>query len=287
MPWRCEFGCILYLHKPITHSLFFNMSGHGFIPDVIVPEDYVLGGFSKSPYDVLELDGQWDGALDYSDLQAKNGLETMNCTSYGTLNCLELLYIRKFGTKQDYSERYVGVVAETAPSGNSPKKVIDTIRKICGLLDEIRLPFGPEINTWDGYYSPNPMTQEYLMAGLNWLKGHTINYEWVFTGGENKQEKLMEAIKYSPVGASVFAWKERNGLFYKEFGESDNHWISIYGYEKDKSWKVLDSYDNTLKKLEWNYDFGYAMRYSLTKIETESKRPWYINLWEYLKAVFT
>lgn len=236
----------------------------GFLPDDIKPEDYIFGGYTKISAMPLVDHGQWDFFLPEAENQKKNGLETMNCTVYNTLQCLEILFNRKFGIKKDYSERFGGITAETTLNGNQPHKVIEAVRKV-GLLEDSILPFSDDIDTWDKYYSPKPMTNDLLEKAGEILKKYEIGHEWVLTGSPitYKQEVLKEALRFSPIGVSVVAWKERNGLYFKEKGEPDNHWTVLYGFEDGKKWLIFDSYDGHKKELEWNYDFTFAKRYSI------------------------
>ncbi len=92
----------------------------------------------------------------------------------------------------------------------------------------------------------------------------------------------MEALKYSPLGVSVVAWRGRDGLFVKDKGEPDNHWTTVVAYKEGEYWLVADSYlvfDSPFKRLAWDYDFGSIKRYSLTpKIEVN----WVIDLFKRL-----
>jgi len=260
--------------------------GHGFQPDTITDENYIFGGYTKLPEEILQPNGQWDEFLPEIEFQERNGLETMNCVVYGTLNALEALFKRLFKREINKSERYIGVMAETTPAGNSPQKVIEIIRKTAGLIDEEILPFDSSINTWKEYYSPDPMTDNFIKIGKKWLQDYSVQHEWVFKPGDkNKQNKLKDALKYSPVGVSVYAWMEdKNGLCYKPAGVEDNHWVMLYGWDK-RGWKVFDHYDDTFKKLKFDYDFGFAKRYYLkkNKSEAENKKR---SIWEIIKNYF-
>lgn len=253
---------------------------HGFLRDEITEEDYIFGGFNL-PLKVLQPDGQWDLFLPKKELQTRNGFESMNCSCYGTLNALETLYKRLYGREINKSERYIGVMAETTPQGNSPQKVIETIRKQAGLIDESLLPFSNDIDTWDKYYYPNPMTNYYIRKGKKWLEQYKIKHEWVFSFyTQNKIEKLKQALQFSPLGVSVCLWfLEEDGLYHKG-NISDDHWLMLYGYEEGKFWKVFDHYDNTFKKMSWDYDFEFAKRYSLEKIIKE--KSWQ-EIWKKIK----
>jgi len=241
------------------------MNGHGFKPDIPKPEDYVFGG-NKLSGKVLNQYGQWDIYLPDSELQKRNGLETQNCVSYGTLNCLEII-LRKRGILANKSERYTGVLADTDQSGNSPNKVAESIRKK-GVIPEEMLPFNESIVTWDDYYSPNPMTEKYLKIGQKWINEWIFGHEWVFANDYSgkRQDILKEALKRSPLGVSVFAWIwNDDGIYINPQKMPDNHYCTLYGYKDGEYWKVFDHYSNDRKKLDWNYPFGFCKRYFLAK----------------------
>lgn len=241
-----------------------NEQNHGFIPDEVTPDQWKFGAI---PYKEINVFGQWDVYLPDKELQKRNGLETQNCTSYGTLNCVETLLNKLFGRKHDYSERFLGVIAGTSRSGNSPHKVAEAIRKN-GCVDEIVLPFDSSINEWDEYYSPNPMTDKYLDDGKKWLETYDFSHEWLFVGdySGNRQKTLIDALKRSPVGVSVYAWQwDDRGMFVNPDKRLDTHWCMLYGYEEGKYWKVFDQYKNDRKKLDWNYPFGFAKAFHIEK----------------------
>ena len=256
---------------------------HGFIPDVIEPDNYLLGQ-AKVPTVTLEPDGQWVDNLPEFEHQKRNGLETSNCVGYGTLNCLEILYKRQYGEEINWSDRFVGILAGTTPSGNSPHKVAESIRKTGLVLDEL-LPFAENISEWDEYYSPNPMTTQYLKLGWQWLRTYEFKHEWVFrpwTRREGKVGALMTALRYSPIGISVYAWSwEMQGdekIYMKPEGAGDNHWVVLYGYVEGKYWLKFDSYDDSKKKLAWDYDFGMAKRFYLERGKVKKRCGWLCRL---------
>lgn len=261
---------------------------HGFLPEEITPDQWVLGANSKISGPKLMPGGHgWKAYLPPDELQNRNGLETYNCTNYGTLNCWETLAKRVFGVDFNWSERYTGVGTGTTQGGNYPHKVAEIIRTEIGLIDEALLPFSADINEWEEYYSPNPMTQTFLTKGKAFLRKYKLGHDWVFVNGtmEEKQAKIKEALEYSPVGVSVLAWKERKGKMWKNVGEQDSHWVELYDYEEGKCWYVFDHYDNTHKVLEWNYDFGYAKRYSI-ELLTETRVSFLQTLANFFRSFF-
>ncbi|MCL5072310.1 MAG: hypothetical protein M1308_15675 [Actinobacteria bacterium] len=256
---------------------------YGFIPPEYNPNDYKFGDGQLSA-EVLAEDGQWDSFLPSYEAQSNPYFDTMHCWVFGTLNCLETLQRRKFGdTDANYSERYIGVLGGATPQGGSPRNASEAIRKY-GNIPQEALPYSSDIKSFWAYSSPRPMTQKYLTLGAEWLKTYSYGYDFVKTNygkwlwkmikgvvtgnklGGLQQEMIKDALKYSPLGVSVCAWKFRNGLAYKNSWDSDNHWLELYGYEDGKYWKLYDHYTNTYVKAEWLYPFGFILRYTLNKL---------------------
>lgn len=241
---------------------------HGFNASVIDSQHYVFGD-SCLATEILVPDGHgWGDYLPQDDFQDRNGLETMNCTNYGTLHALATLGKRKFGIlfQQNLSERYTGIMTGTNLGGNDPHNVIEEIRKDCGVIPEVYLPFDNTIFSWNTYYSPKPMTYDLYKIGAHWLKKYNVGHDWTFLPAEplaTKQAKMKEALKYSPLGASGYAWSmHADGMYYCD--GADNHWFTVYDFVDGKYWMIFDSYDSTHKKLEWNYNFGQCKRYTLS-----------------------
>jgi len=255
---------------------------HGLILTPIVEEDhYVLGGYTGflGKQILMPTGHGWGAYKPKAELQNKNGFETMNCTNYGTNNCYETLAQLKGFTDfpKDCSERYSGVHTHTTPFGNDPHMVAEIIRKECGFVPEVDLPFTDDIATWNDYYTV--MSAIWLLPfGKAILKRFLPGHEWVFNTREwstTKLAKLKEALKYGPVAVSVHAWKDRNGFFFKEDADSDNHWLQLLDFEEGKYWFVFDHYDQVEKKLEWHYNFFAAKVYYLDRVAEQAPKSWW------------
>lgn len=251
------------------------IQNHGFIPSEIIEEEHYILGDSCLVSDVLMPDSHgWKEFLPAFEPQSRNGLETMNCSNYGTLHALAALGKRKFGFafQQNLSERYTGVMTGTGKGGNDPHNVIEIIRKTCGVIPEAFLPYNDSIETWEEYYSPLPMTSDFLAIGKHWLGKYIVGHDWVFRSTDSlvtKQISLKEALKFSPIGISVYAWSQHaDGLYYK--AGIDNHWVCLFDYVEGQYWLIFDTYDASIKKLDWYFNFGQAKRYSL-KLNTGSE----------------
>ena len=157
-------------------------------------------------------------------------------------------------------------MTNTQPGGNDPQKVIELIRTACGLIPQVFLPFDASITTWQEYYSPSPMKYSLYAIGAHWLKKYKVTHQWITLPGDSQAvqiQKMKQALQYSTLGVSGFAWSQHaDGKYYSD-QPYQNHWFEVYGYIDGQAWKVFDSYDNTHKLLDWNYTFGQVKGYGL------------------------
>lgn len=256
---------------------------YGFNVPKILDNHFVFGGLSTLDLTILNSGGQWDKFLPTYEAQ-NNGYETYGCTIWGTQNVIETL--QKFIDKSDhnYSERYNYNIMEINPPGGDIQDVCESIRKY-GLVNEAILDTP---NTYEEFITPRPMTEEYLDVGSKWLKNWQFNHEWVFDMNASMDVKISamkKALEYSPLGVSVTAWYEEDGI-YIDKGEPNNHWCECYGYYESNGqtfWKIFDSYDNSLKILHPNHHILVAKKIQLKRLEKVSLcnrlKKWYNSLY--------
>ena len=235
------------------------MKNYGLIIPEIQADNYVLGGVSSVPKEVLALDGQWT-RLPLKEYQNLNNVETSACATFHTLNPIETLIIKRYGLEENYSDRWLAWNSGTTEEGNDPHMVAETLRK-AGVPEQKEWDFEKDIYSFDEFYK-NPPPNLFEKA-RKFLEKYEFMHEWVDTD----PEAMMQALQYSPLGISVYAWVEENGLFVKPQGVKDNHWVTCVGYIKNKYWIVFDSYDNVEKHLAWNYGSAIAKRYWIKKKE--------------------
>jgi hypothetical protein len=263
----------------------------GYIKDEIKETDYILGGQTPIEGAILSPTGQWLNRISGGEAQRRFGVETMSCVSFGTLNIVEILIKELFSVVADYSDRYLSSMAETTPQGNSPTKVFDTLRKEAGCIDEQDLPFSESVKSFNDYIVPLfQMPKNLIRKGEEWRSKFDLKYERAFNGGtlEEKRKQIIEGLKRSPLGVSVYAWvQNEKGLYYKPSQSQDNHFTLLVGYEEGIKWFVYDSYPESegdfIKELDWNYDFGCAFVFYLRNIEKELK--WYEEIINILAKV--
>ena len=212
-----------------------------------------LGGIAPNP------SGDWSAYLPPQTEQQNIGVEPECCTSEGTLNAQMILADFLFKDSTVWSARFLAYISATTQSGNDPITVIDALRKK-GVVPESDWPNTSALTTWADFYSPPP--QNLYTKALEFIAEYVVGYEWVSTNPAS----MMEALTYSPLGVSGFAWEQdpTTGYYITPQGETPCHFFVVFGYQQGQYWLCFDSYEQNIKKLAWNYQFGEAMRYSLT-----------------------
>lgn len=249
-----------------------------FIAPDINPEDFVFGS-NQLQGAILREDGDWRDYLPLPEDQLKRNIETSACATYNTIKPIAILQEEQFDLKdKNYSERFISQLSGTTKFGNTPNKVAQTIRDFGLIADEL-LPFSDDISSWEEFNSFKGSDRNTcIREGKRWLGDWNFGYDWVYTGNvmiEQKYKKLREALKYSPIGVSVYAWiSDDSGTYIRPTDDPDNHWTTlVYIDDKNRAY-VYDTYPPYLKVLEPFYDFGYAMRYSVSKTVDKPKSFW-------------
>lgn len=216
---------------------------------------------------VIRPDGQWDAFLATPEEQDKY-LQTMGCTGFNTLKAVQTLQKQEYGDITNWSDRLLNWLAGTTINGNDPNTLAETLRKK-GTVYETDWPYTSDINTWAKFYATPPYDLE-VQAQVKFRGAYDFGHQWVGTDPQS----MMNALHFSPLGVDVYAWNMSDNYdIYHRNGGVSGHWTMIYGYEKGKWWKCLDSYPPFRKKLDWDFGFSMVKQYTLHKtVLTDS--PW-------------
>lgn len=235
-----------------------DIKNYGFVPPIIDDTQYILGGLTKVPKVILQPNGDWSDYLPEYEPQFNEKFDSTGCTVWGTENVIETLLKKKLGIEYNFSERYIYILAKVRPPGADPHKIAEVIRSE-GLIPDELLPMTP---SFEEFIQPDPMRTDLLVKGQLWP--YKLMHEWVWERKqtrEQRKKKIREALKYSPLGVSVTAWIEEDGVYIDD-GRPNTHWTVIYG-EADNGWKVFDSYDHSNKILSFDHDIRFCKRYFL------------------------
>lgn len=257
-------------------------TGYGLILEQPVPnKDFVFGGYGTLDGQVQVADGDWTYWLPEPELQDANKFEPNCCVSEALLNVVETAERKEYGLSANYSDRFLATASGTNPKqGNSMNTVTETLRKK-GCVLETEWPF--KATTLEEFYSHLP--QRLYTLALRFTAAYNFGHEYVPPNAES----LMEALKYSPLLFSTYAWTSNNfGIYYRPAGFSDNHAVTCYGYQKGEYWKIFDSYikgTTVLKKVAWDSLPMQCKRITLNRqVVSESAFIKFVNL---LRLLFT
>ncbi|HLB57775.1 MAG TPA: C1 family peptidase [Gammaproteobacteria bacterium] len=221
----------------------------------IKPSDDFFGGVSRSAgLEIQNESGQWLDWLPVGEKQSTPFFDTFSCVSYSALNCIEILQKYIWGIDNNYSDRALAKMSGTTQDrGNYMSVVADTIRNV-GLIDEKSWPmFG---KNWTEYMAEIP--PDVAKETNYFLEKYQVKYEFV------QSKNIIEALKFAPLQVMVYAWSKPIDGIYQDFkGKGRNHAVTLIGYKKNLYWIIFDHYDNFIKKLAWDYEFGGTIKYSI------------------------
>lgn len=256
----------------------------GFIAPVITDDNYILGSDLSLGRDILQADGNWEKFLPSTERQRIN-IETYNCTSFATLNCFEILFRKIYGQQPEFSDRFLGIMAGTKPPGNDPHTAAEALRKN-GAIPEEMLPYSGD--SWQEYYSFKGASEITCRAkGQELLSKYVLGHEYVFKGKLDK-DKMREALKYSPLGISAYAWETDAKGQYISKGQN-THWTVCYKIDDKGQVYVFDSYEPYYKVLSPDHEIEFCKRYSITPntAPVDTYTPILKGIVETLKAILS
>lgn len=267
-----------------------------FIYPVIPPTVYKFGAnnFIDVP---LRDDGDWRDYLPPGELQTRHGVESSSCYIEGSQHAIAVILEEQFELKdQNYSERFNALLSNGSPQGGDPLAGAESIRKRDGLIPDYMLPFADYINSWSDFHSFKGGNETVCrQAGQNFLRNWKLNYDIVSQREDkldDKFSKLKQALKYSPCPISVYGVVDSNGNYIeKPQGAGDTHLVLAVYVDKDNFIWVFDTYIPFLKKLPQTYNSDFAMRWSVSRLESikVAKKSWwqrFLELLEREKLIF-
>jgi len=218
---------------------------------------YIFGD-GNVPFLPYQPDGNWEPYLPKFEAQ-RDRFETYCCTVFGTLNCIETLYKKLYGIEPNYSERFTVLLSGlTGEKGTDPQIPCQSVKND-GLIDNALMPM---TDTKEEFFDMDGITGSLRAKGLYWLQQHVFMHDWVWKGTRpsNYIALLRNALKSSPLGVSVSAWNEVNGVYVSDKGSVNNHWCMLYKFDAEGYPWVFDSYSHEKKKLSKDHNIRRAKR---------------------------
>lgn len=190
----------------------------------------------------------------------KDGNDEQGCWIWGTLNLLEILLKKEDNKEFNLSERFVFNGLLSDGTGGDPTQACEFISKY-GVIDNEDLPT-PE--TLKEFMTPRPLTKDLLKKAKKFP--YKISYNKSVLQDYIQQQFIKDKLKLSPVGVTLFAWKQdNNGLYYRPEGANYNNHYCVIFKETDDFYSVLDTYDQSIKNVRKDMVFGLMITMSITK----------------------
>jgi len=234
------------------------MSKYGLIPAKYFKVfDYHFGGISGITGEVLNPSGDWTSYLPVKEYQYGTFLDSMGCVTFSAMNCLEILFKRQYNVVYNFSDRFTAKLSDTTKNGNYLYKVGDAIRQY-GLIEEQNWPFDRSMFDWDIYYAdiPTPL----IADGKTFLAYTTVQYEFVSPNNTS----LLNALQEAPLQVTItYPNNNQGGVFQRQEGQEQHAVTLIKGLEGEP-WEIFDTYNDTIKRLAWDYKFFTALKYNLS-----------------------
>lgn len=219
--------------------------------------DYVLGSRVSLAQKILSPNGQWDKWLPQKEVQ-NFPIETDACVTFAILNVVEILLRYEYGDTENLSDRFLAYITGTGSKhGNNPQSVAEALRTK-GDVKENLWTYTADLKTWDDVYAIPP--RKLYGTALDFINKYKFGHEWILA----TPTIMKKALQYSPLTVAGWAWNiDKDGLYYSPKGKVPEHYFVVYGYVDGKYWKVFDSYDNSTKRLTWDFHFTMVKRFTL------------------------
>lgn len=233
------------------------------------PRDWFYGD-GNIPFVPYQPDSSWLKFLVRFERQSTPRFETYNCTGFTVTTQIEIQEKRLYGIENNYSDRWVGIIAGTKPfKGNDPQAVYEAIREY-GLIPEDMLPFDDDIKTAEEFFSFKGADKEKCYAeGRKWLEKNDFKHDWIWKGARpaNYRTLIKEAQQTCPIAVSVSAWNKVNDE-YVSYGDVNNHFTLGVAFPDGEREEVFDTYlreGTNLKLLSKDHNIRRAKRIYLNK----------------------
>jgi len=234
---------------------------YGYIKSILDPNHWSFGGVTPP---VIQPDGKWKQFIPVFESQDIN-FETYGCSCFGTTNCIEILIKQRTGNEYNMSDRFVYNIAGVNPPGHDPHDIAEKIRQYRD-VDETTLPM---TSTYQEYVTPRPVTSDLKNKALSFP--YQLNHYWLWTNSLSQIDRttrIRNALKTSPLGVSVTAWFEENGV-YVDKGQPNCHWVALIEEAPGQGWWVYDSYEQDLKIISYDHNIEMAKGYMITEQEAQ------------------
>lgn len=244
------------------------MKNYGYKKSIVKPESHVFGSGNSAPFPIVNPNGDWSNHLVIKEFQNLNGIEPYACVIFTILNCVEILIKYQYGIERNYSDRFLAAIVDTRGGGCMPDTACEFLRKI-GVPPQEVWPFNETINTSDKFFEKAP--QKVMDIAKEFTEEWDFRHKFV----NSNHEDISRALTCSPLLFSVYAWIDKNGIYYRPEGKRDIHATTMF-YERPNVFRrMFDSYDLPAIK-----DYRWSDLPDEVKVFYVKKKEKKVNLWQ-------
>lgn len=264
----------------------------GFIEE-FRPTDFVFGGITGITHEDRNTTGDWGPFLPSVERQSGRFFDTMGCVSFSCLNSLEaqlrwmlenkllskaavaflngenllkISFLDKDGLP-NLSDRFLVVMSNTGPTGNSMQAVWDAVRKF-GFVPEAAWPNNLDSYNRQKYFAT--VSDDVKKLGLESKQHFRSEYEFI-----GVRSQLPRALQHAPIqlASAVCPGWSNPGMTVKTCGLAASHATLIYDVKPDNTLLDFDHYEPFNKVLAADYELPYLVKGVLSPLTSVVPPP--------------
>lgn len=227
------------------------------------------GSFLLNP--IINPTGDWRKTLPPFEEQRREGVDSSAC--YIEAQQHSIATVEEFSLNEldnNYSARFNALLSNGGEFGGDPIKGADSIRHD-GLVKEKSMP--QKTSSWLDFHSWKGVNEEAVRKeGQDDLSKKERRFGIIITrdmSPNSKYEILRQGLMRSPIDISVYgATDETDNYIQKPEGVNDTHMVEVVYLDENNLIHVLDTYKPFEKILPPNYNFDFAMGWTVGKKTT-------------------
>src|SRR5574343_1276668 len=225
---------------------------------------------------IIRPDGDWRKSLPPYEEQRRFGVEPSSCFIEAQQHAIATIEEDQLGEKDNnYSARFNALLSDGEEYGGDPLKGAKSITTD-GLVKESSMPHDNSIQNWSDFHSWKGVDEAKVRAeGQEDLKRKYREYGVIVEKHyplETKLHLMREGLKRSTIPMSIWAVTDENGNYLpKPEGVDDTHMVEATYISPDNVIWVNDTYQPFEKPLPPNYNFDFAMGWTVMNINI--KKP--------------
>lgn len=255
------------ISKPVKNS--------GFIYAPEQPEDWILGVNSLIEPPIIFSDGHgWHEFRAKSEMQFNKLFDSYSCVLFATAKCL-VVYLKKVyeidtTVSEMFNAFYAGVVQGR---GTTVRQALESFRQY-GWVEDKDYPFTAN-TTAKQFFSRPPIAIQIKAKGK--LTEWEVHWEQLDFSGDVPHDKIIEALKRTPIICSGFAWASYYGDgIYKDYNNPANHCFPVDDWADNPNYDLIayDSYPQDFQYDENSEDAEFEKKLAKDFRIWSSHRIW-------------